>query len=65
MEPFKRRGRPGWYIRYRDGDGRWVKCKGGDTKREAYAALERAQMRSRAVREGWVDPQAEQTLKAS
>lgn len=58
MEPFQRKGRSGWYVRVKDARGRWLTRRGGDTRAEAYAALERMQMRERAIREGWIDPQA-------
>ena len=65
MEPFRRKDRKGWWIRYKDDSGRWVTRKGGATERVAYRVLEAAEMRSRAIREGWVDPRQAEIASAS
>jgi len=60
MDPFKIKGRPGWHIRYRDharpAGKQWVTRKGGDTLREAFASLQKAEDESDLVRRGLVTP---------
>jgi integrase len=56
VEPFRRSDRDGWWIRYKQSSGRWRTVRGGDTKRDAYALLDRLEFQERAVNQGLIEP---------
>lgn len=60
MDPFQVKGRPGWYIKYRDHartGGPWRVVKGGDTYKAAVIELHRREQRSGQIRDGIVTQQ--------
>jgi integrase len=65
MKPFQRKDRDGWFIRFKEPDGRWVTRKGGSTEGEAWAALDRAEKKAMAIREGWADPDRVEAAEGS
>ena len=57
MDPFRRKDREGWWIRWKDAGGKWRTRKGGDTLKRACAALERKETKARMIREGYLRPE--------
>jgi len=61
MEPIQIKGRPGWYIRYRDlnlppGKKQRVTVKAGDTKKEAYGKAAAVKGEMDLIKRGLVQP---------
>ncbi|QNN24027.1 tyrosine-type recombinase/integrase [Planctomycetales bacterium ZRK34] len=65
MKPFQRKDRDGWWVRFKDADGKWWTRLGGATEGEAYVTLSRYEREAMAIREGWVDRRQVESAKAS
>lgn len=63
MDPFQRKDREGWWIRFKDADGKWRTRKGGETEGEAWAKLERVNLRNRAIAEGLLNTEQAQAAE--
>lgn len=64
MKPFTRTDRKGWWIRFKDANGKWRMRKGGDTEGDAWSKLKQIEREAEAIREGWVDPRQVEAAKA-
>ena len=64
MEPFKRKDRKDFYIKYKDADNIWRIRKGGETLKDAHVTLAKLERQEENIRDGVIKRKDVQTIKA-
>lgn len=63
--PYQRKDRDGFWIRWKDGRGRWRSRRGGDTEAEAWAELDAEEWKAKGIRQGRLRENESETLEQS